>query len=63
MCTFRVVSKDNDSIKITLNGILPTISKFGGSPPITLTHTIYSSLNSFANNISTNYRYTINYFV
>ena len=60
MCTFRVVSKDNDSIKVVLNGLLPSGSKIGSSPIITTSSTIYTPLNSFANNISNNYRYIEN---
>ncbi len=60
MCTFRVVSKDNDSIKVTLNGMLPTPSIYGNSAIIATNHTIYTQLTKFANNISTNYRYTGN---
>ena len=30
-CLFRVVSKDDNSIKVILNGVLPTTSYFGGS--------------------------------
>ena len=59
-CTFRVISKDIDSIKITLNGLLSTESQYGNSSTITLSHTIYTPLNEFANNISNNYRYTEN---
>ena len=60
MCTFRVVSKDNDSIKVVLNGLLPTTSKYGSNATITTSHTIYTPLNNFANNISSDYRYTGN---
>ena len=60
MCTFRVVSKDNDSIKVVLNGLLPTTSKYGDTTTITTSHTIYTPLNNFANNISSDYRYTGN---
>ncbi len=60
MCTFRVVSKDNDSIKVVLNGLLPSTSKYGDSTTITTSHTIYTPLNNFANNISNSYRYTGN---
>ena len=61
-CTFRVVSKDSDSIKVVLNGLLPTTSKYddGGTTTITTSHTIYTPLNTFANNISSDYRYTGN---
>ena len=59
-CTFRVVSKDSDSIKVVLNGLLPTTSAYGSYPTITTSHTIYTPLNTFANNISSEYRYTEN---
>ncbi len=57
LCTFRVVSKDSDSIKVILNGLLPSTSAYGSSSTITTSHTIYTPLNTFANNISTTYRY------
>ena len=59
-CTFRVVSKDSDSIKVVLNGLLPTESQYGDTSTITTSHTIYTPLNTFANNISSEYRYTGN---
>ena len=59
-CTFRVVSKDSDSIKVVLNGLLPTTSAYGDTTTITTSHTIYTPLNTFANNISSDYRYTGN---
>ncbi len=59
-CTFRVISKDNDSIKVTLNGLLSTESIYGDTSTITTSYTIYTALNTFANNISNNYRYTGN---
>ena len=59
-CTFRVVSKDSDSIKVVLNGLLPNTSEYGSTTTITTSHTIYTPLNSFANNISNEYRYTGN---
>ncbi len=59
-CTFRVVSKDSDSIKVVLNGLLPTTSRYGSNETITTSHTIYTPLNNFANNISSDYRYTGN---
>ena len=58
MCTFRVVSKDSDSIKVVLNGLLPNESEYGSSTTITTSHTIYSPLNTFAEGISDTYRYT-----
>ena len=60
LCTFRVVSKDSDSIKVVLNGLLPTTSEYGSNATITTSHTIYTPLNAFANNISSDYRYTAN---
>ena len=56
LCTFRVVSKDSDSIKVVLNGLLPSTSVYGSDSTITTSHTIYTPLNTFANNISTAYR-------
>ena len=58
MCTFRVVSKDSNSIKVVLNGLLPTTSKYGSSTTISTSHTIYTPLNTFAEGISDIYRYT-----
>ena len=60
MCTFRVVSKDNDSIKVVLNGLLPSKSTYGSSTTISTSHTIYTPLNAFAEGISDTYRYTGN---
>ena len=57
MCTFRVVSKDADSIKVVLNGLLSTTSKYGSSATISTSHTIYTSLNKFASEISDTYQY------
>ena len=59
-CTFRVVSKDSDSIKVVLNGLLPTTSQYGSSTTITTNHTIYTLLNEFVEGISDKYRYTGN---
>ena len=60
MCTFRVVNKDNESIKVVLNGLLPITSQYGSSTKITTNHTIYVSLNKFAEGISDKYRFTGN---
>ncbi|HIS91169.1 MAG TPA: hypothetical protein IAC20_05915 [Candidatus Faecisoma merdavium] len=60
MCTFRVVSKDSDSIKVVLNGLLPTESSYGSSTTISTSHTIYTPLNAFAEGINDTYRYTGN---
>ncbi len=59
-CIFRVVSKDSDSIKVVLNGLLSTTSIYGSTSTITTNHTIYTPLNTFVNNISSSYRYTGN---
>ena len=60
MCTFRVISKDNDSIKVVLNGLLPNESTYGNSVTISTSHTIYTKLNAFAEGIIDTYRYTGN---
>ena len=57
MCTFRVVSKDEDSIKVVLNGLLRTTSQYGSTTTISTSYTIYTSLNTFAEGISDTYRY------
>ena len=55
-CTMRVVSKDNDSIKVVLNGLLPTTSEYGSSTTISTSHTIYTNvLNPFIANIDAKY--------
>ena len=60
MCTFRVVSKDNDSIKVVLNGLLNKTSKYGLPVTITTENTIYESLKKFVNNIDDSYKYSGN---
>ena len=60
ICTFRVVSKDNDSVKLTLNGLLKETSLYGDTSTITKNHTIYTPLNTFVNNISKDYLYAGN---
>ncbi len=60
LCTFRVVSKDSDSIKVALNGLLSSSSKYGNDVKIYTSHTIYTPLNAFAEGISDTYRYTGN---
>ncbi len=59
-CTFRVVSKDSDSIKVTLNGLLPVLVPFGDNEIISSNHSVYETLNTFTSNISSSYRYTGN---
>ena len=58
LCNFKVVSRDSNSVKIILNGVLPTRSAYGSSSRFASGSTIYNRLNSFANTISTTYRYT-----
>ena len=65
MCLFRVVSKDSDSVKVVLNGLLSAESDYNtnntsSDASITTSHLIYTPLNSFANSISSTYRYTGN---
>ena len=58
MCTFRVVSKNNDSIKVVLNGLLPTTSAWAdnASDNITTSDLIYTNvLNGFIANIDSKY--------
>ncbi len=58
MCTFRVVSKNNDSIKVVLNGLLPKTSKWAdnASDNITTNDLIYTNvLNGFIANIDSKY--------
>ena len=58
MCTFRVVSKDSDSIKVALNGLLPNTSKWADSASdnITTNDLIYTNvLNGFIENIDSKF--------
>ena len=58
LCTMRVVSKNANSIKVVLNGLLPTTSAWAGSASdnITTSDTIYTSaLNPFIGNIDSTY--------
>ena len=58
MCTFRVVSKDSDSIKVVLNGLLSTTSKWAdnANDNITTSDLIYTNvLNGFIGNIDSKY--------
>lgn len=61
-CLFRVVSKDADSIKVILNGVLPNTSAFdeNNSPIYTSGNTIDTKVTAFANTIDNQYRYTGN---
>ena len=57
-CTMRVVSKDNDKIKVVLNGVLAATSAWAAdaSDNITTSDTIYTSvLNTFIANIDSTY--------
>ena len=60
ICTFRVINKDSDSIKIILNGLLPNKSEYGNTGIISTSHVIYDSLNKFVNSISNKYLYDSN---
>ncbi len=58
MCTFRVVSKDNNSIKVVLNGLLKKTSAWAdnASDNITTSDLIYTNvLNGFINNVDSKY--------
>ena len=58
MCTFRVVSKDSDSIKVVLNGLLPITSAWAtdAEDNITTNDLIYTNvLNKFIENIDSKY--------
>ena len=58
LCAFRVVSKDSDSIKVVLNGLLPTISAWAdnANDNITTGDLIYTNvLNGFIANIDSKY--------
>lgn len=57
-CLFRVVSKDNDSIKVILNGLLPNTS--ATTVPYTSGSAIDSIVTAFADTINDTYRYTGN---
>ncbi len=59
LCSFKVVSKDNDSIKAILNGLLPSTSAWADSASdnITTNDLVYTSLNNFVAGISSTYRY------
>ena len=58
MCTFRVISKNNDSIKVVLNGLLPKKSAWAtdASDNITTSDLVYTNvLNGFIANIDSKY--------
>ena len=58
LCTFRVVAKDNDSIKVVLNGLLPIMSAWADNAEdnITTNDLIYTNgLNDFIANIDSEY--------
>src|SRR5699024_966074 len=58
MCTFRVISKNNDSIKVVLNGLLPKKSAWATdvSDNITTIDLVYTNvLNGFIANIDSKY--------
>ena len=55
LCTFRVVSNDENGVKVILNGILPQKTMLS-SNILDTDNIIYIYLNSFANNLGDNYR-------
>ncbi len=55
LCTFRVVSNDENGVKVILNGILPQKTMLS-SNILDTDNIIYTYLNSFANNLGDNYR-------
>ena len=58
LCTFRVVKKESDKIKVVLNGLLPLESESTDNPNTTISTSdgIYlKSLNPFISNIDKNY--------
>ena len=57
MCTFRIVNKNNDSIKIILNGLLPSKSVWADSAndDITQNDLVYTPLKEFIKNINEKY--------
>lgn len=59
-CLFRVVSKDNDSVRITLNGILNNVVTYSEGNTYTSGNAIDTYVGAFASTISTTYRYTGN---
>ena len=62
VCTFRVVSKDSDSIKVVLNGLLSSKDIFGSNvfSGNSANNPIYARMTTFANSISSTYRYSGN---
>ena len=59
ICTFRVVSKDEDSVKITLNGLLNKTSAFGDTSIFSQDSAVYSVLENFYNNLDQTYLYSL----
>lgn len=58
LCNFKVISRNGSAVKVILNGVLPQRSIFGSTGNFSSSSTIYSRLNTFANTISTTFRYT-----
>jgi len=57
-CLFRVVAKDDDSIKVTLNGLISTSAfDLGNSSFFSSKITVFDVLSNFAEEISEKYRY------
>ena len=60
ICTFRVISKSNDNIKLILNGLISNTSEWANNAVdnITTDDTIYVSLKSFIENLDSTYTTT-----
>jgi len=57
-CLFRVVSKESNAVKVTLNGLLSSTSVFGDTSTYVSTRSsIASVVTTFANTIDNKYRY------
>ena len=56
MCTFKVISKDGEKIKIVLNGLLATTSTYGSSAKFSIDNKIYVNLKQFESGIDEKYR-------
>ena len=57
LCTFKVIDKDEDSVKVTLNGNISSVSKYGGNY-ISVSSSIYEKLNIFYSKIPEKYKYS-----
>ena len=57
-CVFRVVSRDDDSVKIILNGLLNESSQFGNNSIISKNHLVYTKLQKFVSGFNSNLLYS-----